>query len=172
MRHVARQSIVSRCASLAAMVVVVGGGVVGSLGCSAGNSLSGSISESHDLRFESVRLRLFTDQQAWELRYVLPLAGGGDDIVAKVVLDVPTDGWNVGDPIDLPTHGGRLERITARNDPFPEIERAELTFSRGAVDVDDDSAGSWGATFVNGKTVFGTFQVPLEHASFAADDTP
>jgi hypothetical protein len=146
--------------------------VAGSVACGGQNTLSGSIADSHDLSFESVRLRLLTDQQVWELRYLAPLEGGGEDIVAKVVVDVPADGWSPGSAIDLLAHNGRIERITARNDPFPEPERAELTFSQGGVDDGDDTAGGWGATFVNGKTVQGTFRAPLEHDRFDEANAP
>lgn len=141
-------------------------GLFGSVACGGQNTLSGSIADSHDLSFESVRLRLLTDQQVWELRYLAPLEGGGEDIVAKVVVDVPADGWSLGVAIDLLAHDGRVERITAQNDPFPDTERAEVTFFQGGVNDGGDTVGNWGATFTNGKTVQGTFRAPLDHDRF------
>ena len=137
-----------------------------SLGCDEPNSLTGSITDSHDLGFDTVRLRLLTDQQAYELRYDKALAGGSQDIVAKVVFDVPADGVTVDDTLDLLSLSGQVERITAKNDPFPAVQRADLTFNTGGVDDNDTTSGAWGATFDNGKTINGTFEVSLEYASF------
>ena len=72
-------------AVIACTVVVVAG-------CEGPNALKGSITDSHDLSFDTVRLRLFTDQLAYELRYEKALDGGDQDIVAKVVFDVPEGG--------------------------------------------------------------------------------
>lgn len=143
-------------------VFVLGLGV----GCAEPNSLGGSITDSHDLTFDSVRLRLLTDQQAFELRYEKALDSGDQDIVAKLVVDVPEGGLVLDEQLDVLALNGRVERITAKNDPFPTVERADLTFTAGGVEDGEESVGSWGATFDNGKTISGTFQTPLEHASF------
>lgn len=141
--------------------------LTGAVGCDEANSLTGSISESHSLIFDSVELRLFTDQQTYELRYLLALEGGDDqDIVAKIVVDVPEGGMTLDDDIDIPANDGQVERITAKNDPFPGIEKALLTFTAGGIDDGDDSVGNFATTFVNGKTLNGTFEVPLAHESF------
>jgi len=136
------------------------------LGCAEPNRLTGSITDSHDLSFDSVRLRLLTDQQAWELRYEKTLDSGDLDVVAKLVADVPGGGLVLDEQLDVLALNGRIERITAKNDPFPAVERADLTFTAGGVDDGDAAVGSWGATFENGKTISGTFETPLEHASF------
>lgn len=148
--------------------LVIVGSVVGSAlgGCAEPNSLTGSITDSHDLTFDTVQLRLFTDQQAFELRYEKALDSGDQDIVAKLVLDVPEGGVELDAQLDVLALNGRVERITAKNDPFPAVERADLTFTAGGVDDGDESVGTWGATFVNGKTISGTFETPLVHASF------
>jgi hypothetical protein len=135
-------------------------------GCAEPNSLSGSITDSHDLSFDTVQLRLFTDQQAWELRYEKALDSGDQDIVAKVVLDVPEGGLVLDAPIDVLAEDGRIERITAKNDPFPSVEDADVTFTAGGVEDGAATTGTWGATFDNGKTISGTFEATLEHASF------
>ena len=140
--------------------------LLATMGCEEPNSLTGSITDSHDLAFDTVRLRLFTDQEAYELRYEKALEGGAQDIVAKVVFDVPAGGIVIDSAIDLLPLEGRVERITAKNDPFPGVERADVTFTAGGVDDGDDTTGAWGATFDNGKTISGTFEVTLEHASF------
>ena len=143
--------------------------VVGSAlgaGCAEPNSLSGSITDSHDLSFDTVQLRLFTDQQAWELRYEKALDSGDQDIVAKVVFDVPEGGLVLDAPIDVLAEDGRIERITAKNDPFPSVEDADATFTAGGVEDGAATTGTWGATFDNGKTISGTFEATLEHASF------
>ena len=140
--------------------------LLAAMGCEEPNSLTGSITDSHDLAFDTVRLRFFTDQQAYELRYEKALEGGAQDIVAKVVFDVPEGGIVLESAIDLLPLGGQVERITAKNDPFPGVERADVTFTAGGVDDGDATTGAWGATFDNGKTINGTFDVTLEHASF------
>jgi hypothetical protein len=140
--------------------------LLAAMGCEEPNSLKGSITDSHDLAFDTVRLRLFTDQQAYELRYEKALEGGAQDIVAKLVFDVPEGGIVLDKAIDLLPLGGQVERITAKNDPFPGVERADVTFTAGGVDDGDGTTGAWGATFDNGKTINGTFDVTLEHASF------
>jgi hypothetical protein len=108
--------------------------LLAAMGCEEPNSLKGSITDSHDLAFDTVRLRLFTDQQAYELRYEKALEGGAQDIVAKLVFDVPEGGIVLDKAIDLLPLGGQVERITAKNDPFPGVERADVTFTAGGVD--------------------------------------
>lgn len=148
----------------ALLLVVVGASLA--VGCDEPNTLTGSISESHDLSFDSVELRLLTDQQALELRYLKALDSGDNDIVAKIVVDVPEGGVSVDEEIDLLEHNGAVDRVTARNDPFPALDRGSLTITSGGVDDGEDSVGDFASTFVNGKTLNGTFAVPLEHVSF------
>lgn len=136
------------------------------VGCDEPNSLKGSITDSHDLSFDTVRLRLLTDQQAYELRYEKALERGDQDIVAKLVFDVPEGGVVLDDQFDVLVEDGRVERITARNDPFPSVEDADCTFTAGGVEDGAATTGTWGATFDNGKTIEGTFEAILEHASF------
>lgn len=145
-------------AVLACLVVIAG--------CEGPNSLKGSITDSHDLSFDTVRLRLFTDQQAFELRYEKALDSGDQDIIAKVVFDVPEGGVVIDQPFDVLAEDGRVERITARNDPFPSVEDADFTFTAGGVEDGAATTGTWGATFDNGKTIDGAFEAVLEHASF------
>ncbi len=135
-------------------------------GCEEPNSLGGSITDSHDLSFDSVRLRLFTDQDAYELRYEKLLDSGDRDIVAKVIFDAPEGGITLDSAVDIIASDGNVERITAKNDPFPGVERGDFTFTGGGVDDGALSTGEWGATFDNGKTIEGTFEIELEHASF------
>ena len=140
--------------------------IAGCAGCVEPNTLTGSITDSHDLTFDTVQLRLFTDQQAFELRYEKALESGDQDIVAKVVFDVPDGGLVLDAQIDVLAEAGRVERITAKNDPFPAVEDADITLTAGGVDDGAATTGTWGATFENGKTISGTFEATLEHASF------
>jgi hypothetical protein len=149
--------------------IIVALAVVGSAlgaGCAEPNTLTGSITDSHDLSFDTVQLRLFTDQQAYELRYEKALESGDQDIVAKVVFDVPEGGVVLDEQFDVLAEDGRVERITAKNDPFPSVEDADFIFTAGGVEDGAATTGSWGATFDNGKTISGTFEAALEHASF------
>lgn len=134
--------------------------------CAGPDSLTGSISESHDLGFDTVGLRLFTDQDAYELKYEKLLDSGDRDVVAKVVFDTPADGLVLDRDIDLPLNGGQVERITAANDPFPGLDTGRIVFSAGGVDDGELSTGEFSVLFVNGKSLEGTFSVTLEHASF------
>ena len=136
-------------------------------GCDEPNSLSGSISTSHDLTFETVHLSLLSGQGAYELKYLLPLEGGGDDVVAKVVFDRPEGGIVVDEELDLLTLNGKVERVTAANDPFPAgLEKANVTFSAGGNEAGEESVGEFASTFDNGKTLNGTFDVELEVVDF------
>lgn len=137
-------------------------------GCAEQTTLTGSIGSSHDLAFDDVTLRLFTDQGAYELKYLHALDGGGDDVVAKVVFDAPEGGVVLGDDIDLVGQNGVVERITAKNDPFPTMQTGTLTFTAGGVDDGDDTRGHFNTTFDNGRTLNGTFATTLQHASFDA----
>ncbi len=134
--------------------------------CQEPNSLTGSITDSHDLSFDSVQIRLLTDQDVYEVRYDKALDGGANDIVCKLVFDAPSSGITLDAQLDVIALDGRVERITAKNDPFPDIERADVTFTAGGTDDGDTTIGVWGATFTNGKTISGTFDAPLTHVSF------
>jgi hypothetical protein len=157
------------CLLLSVVVGVVVGGVGGSSsGCAEDNTLTGSIGTSHDLDFDDVALRLLTDQAVLELRYLRALDTDGpvDDVVARVVCDVPDGGVVPDEPIDLIEHDGVVQRVTAANDPFPPLRQGSLTFTVGGVDDGDDTRGRFAATFDNGRTLNGTFATTLVHARF------
>jgi hypothetical protein len=147
---------------VAAVVVVVG---LGGVGCAQPNSLSGSIDSSHDLTFDAVGLRLLTDQEVYELKYTKLLDSGDTDVVAKVVFDKPAS-ITLGTAVDLAASNGEVERITAANDPFPELESGSITFATGAAEAGEATTGEFASTFTNGRTLNGTFDVELEFASF------
>ncbi len=151
-----------RC-GVAAVVVVAG---LGGVGCAQPNSLSGSIGSSHDITFDAVGLRLFTDQQAYELKYTKLLDSGDTDVVAKVVFDVPSASVAAGTAIDLLENNGKVERITAANDPFPDLASGSITFTAGGADEGSTTTGEFASTFANGRTLNGTFDTELEFASF------
>ncbi len=138
-----------------------------SIGCAEPNTLTGSIEQSHDLTFDSVSLRLLTDQKVYQLEYRLALEAGGNDIVAKLVFEQPEGGAAAGDDLDLLTLNAKVERITTANDPFPEdLEKANATFTAGGNEADDQTTGEFASTFGNGKTLNGTFDIPLEVEAF------
>ena len=136
------------------------------VGCADDNTLTGSIGTSHDLAFDDVTLRLLTDQNAYELKYLHALEGGGDDVVAKIVFDTPESGVALDDDIDLAANNGVVERITAKNDPFPTMQTGTFTFTAGGVDDGDVTRGQFNTTFDNGRTLNGTFATTLVHESF------
>jgi hypothetical protein len=138
------------------------------VGCAEPNELTGSISDSHDLTFETVELRLLAAQAAYELKYLLPLeGGGGDDVVAKLVFDQPDGGITADDELDLIGLNVKVERITAANDPFPpSVTKAVATFKAGGNEAGEQTTGEFSSTFDNGKTLNGTFDVELEVVDF------
>ena len=148
--------------AVAAAFVAVSASFLG--GCAADNTLTGSIGTSHDLTFDDVTLRIFGDQQAIELKYLHALEGGGDDIVAKVVFDEPDGRVDLDEDIDLVGHNGVVERITAKNDPFPAMQSGTLTFT--AADDQQFIRGHFNTTFENGRTLNGTFAATMTEASF------
>lgn len=136
------------------------------LGCADADTLTGSIDQSHDLSFDTVGLRLFTDQNVYELKYEKALESGDNDVVAKVVFDAPAGGIVLDSEVTLVADEAQVERITAKNDPFPGLDEGKISFSAGGVDEGDVSTGEFSALFVNGKSLQGTFTVPLKYASF------
>jgi hypothetical protein len=151
---------------LCLLVVAVPGALLGA--CAEETTLTGSISSSHDLSFDDVELRLLTDQRVYELKYLKALDGGDNDIVARVVVDEPEGGVVEGAAIELGANAGRVDRVTAQNDPFPDLERGTLTFLSGATDDGAATTGEFATTFENGKTLNGTFSTSLTFASFDA----
>jgi hypothetical protein len=133
--------------------------------CAADNTLTGSIEQSHDLTFERVELRLLTDQAVYELKYLQPLDSGGDDLVARVVVDQPVP-FAAGTAIDLVVGNGRVDRVTAANDPFPELAAGTLTISAGGGVEGEDTRGEFASTFGNGRTLNGTFRAPITLVAF------
>jgi len=135
-------------------------------GCAGPDSLTGSIDQSHSLAFDTVGLRLFTDQNAYELKYEKALDSGDNDVVAKVVFDAPEGGVVLDQEITLVAGEAQVERITAKNDPFPGLDEGKISFSAGGVVDGELSTGEFSALFVNGKSLQGTFSVVLSHTSF------
>jgi hypothetical protein len=132
------------------------------------NFLDGSIKTSHDLDFDTVELRILTDQSVYQVTYFKNLdeeagAAGGQDTIAKITFNEPAGGAVVDQPIDLTSAEaeGRVERITARDDPFPpDLDRGTVTFLTTPV-VDEVVKGDIAITFSNGKTLNGAFETPL-----------
>ncbi len=136
--------------------------------CAEPNTLTGSISQSHDLSFDAVELRLLSEQQVYELKYLKALEGGGeDDKVAKVVFDQPEGGVVVGAELDLLSLSGSVQRTTAANDPFPTgLTTAIAVFAAGGNEAGETTTGKFATTFDNGKTLNGTFETELLTVDF------
>ena len=139
--------------------------------CGGGpNVLDGSIAQSQDLSFDTVELRYLSDQSVYQRSDFKDLdeEGTSTDTVAKVTFHEPAGGVIVDQLIDLltPQSEGRVERITAHNDPFPaDLATASVTFRSPPV-VDEIVSGEFAVTFSNGKTLNGAFQTKLAQASF------
>ena len=138
------------------------------LGCPKGpNFLEGSISESHDLAFDRVEVRSLSDQNRYEVGYFLDLEGGGADTVARIVIDAPEGGAKAGKAIDILEAGGVVQRVTAANDNFPELESGNITFATDPV-IGEKSSGEFATVFINGKTLNGGFESEVVECTFDA----
>lgn len=135
--------------------------------------LDGSIKTSHDLAFDTVELRYLSDQTVFQISYFKNLdeeagAEGGQDTVAKITFTTALDAVKAETPIDITTAEaeGRVERVTAADDPFPtKLESGLVTFLTAPV-VDEVTKGELAITFDNGKTLNGGFETPLVEVSF------
>jgi hypothetical protein len=150
-----------RLASLSASLMVMGVAA----GCPpAPNSLSGSIESSHNLTFDRIELRFFTDQRAYQLDYLKNLEEGGNDVVAKIVFDEPEGGVVTGEDIDIAANNGIVERVTSAGDIFPPLQEGVFTFTSGGVD-EGPAVGTFFTTFDSGQTLNGTFEGELDHVT-------
>jgi hypothetical protein len=137
------------------------------------NFLDGSIKTSHSLDFDEVELRYLSDQGVYQIVYTDTLeneAGeqGGQDIVAKITFNEPEGGVKVDKAIDLTTaeSAAVVERVTAKNDPFPSsFDIGSVTFHSAAT-VGKEVTGEFAVTFSNGKTLNGGFEAKLEDVAF------
>lgn len=126
------------------------------------NSLDGSIGASVDLAFDRVELRHFPSQERVQLDYLKDLEGGNiPDVVAKVVVGVPAGGFVIGEAHALDPASDVVERVVAKGDAYPDLERGQITFDEGGAAA-GPAKGSFATTFVNGKTLNGTFDVEVE----------
>jgi hypothetical protein len=126
------------------------------------NSLDGSVGATVDLTFDSVELRFFAEQERVQLDYLKELPGGAiPDVVAKVVVGVPAGGFPAGEPHAMDPASDVVERVVAKGDQYADLERGEITFDEGGAAA-GPAKGSFAATFVNGKTLNGTFDVEVE----------
>lgn len=136
------------------------------------NFLDGSIKQSHDLTFDTVELRLLTDQRVFQLSYFKNLEknnpAAGVDTVVKLTFNEPAGGVTVDKEIDLlaAETAGRVERVTAANDTFPaSFTSGTVTFHKAPA-VNATTNGEFAITFDNGKTLDGTFETKVQTASF------
>lgn len=134
-------------------------------GCGAGpsflgNTLEGTVGSSADLSFDSVEARRFADGEV-EVRYVRS-ANGNSEVVAKVVVQVPSEGITYGQDIDLKAHNGAVARAVASSPDFPALDNGSIRFDTGAVKADEATRGRFNATFTTGKTLKGTFDAQLK----------
>ena len=118
-----------------------------------------------------MQLRYISDQGTYDLQYLKELeAGGDDDIVAKIAFTEPEGGVKLDSAIDLLDEAidGVVQRNTAAgtSDGFPdELTKGTITFTKG-VKVKETAVGEFAATFENGKTLFGAFDIEVSEASF------
>lgn len=136
------------------------------------NFLDGSVKTSHDLSFDSDELRFLSDQKTFQLSYFKlldPKKPSGDvDVVVKVTFNAPAGGVVVDKAIDLndPAIKGKVERVTSKNDPFPDTMRKGQVIFHSKAAVGAQVTGEFEVTFDNGETLDGGFQVAETEASF------
>ena len=147
---------------LASTTVLLGAGA--DCGATGANSLDGSISESHDLAFDTVELRRY-ESGAIQLDYLHELESGDVEVTAKIVFDAPEGGIVTGEEIDLVAHNGVAQRAHSDGQSFPAIESGALTFTSGGEEL-GAAAGDFAITFESGKTLNGDFEAELTEASF------
>ena len=159
-----------------ALAVALGSALGGALflaGCPPPpNYLDGSVKISHDLTFDSEELRFLSDQKVYQLEYKKALdvndPSAGADIVVKITFNEPAGGAVQDKAINLldDAIAGKVERVTAANDPFPtSMKQATVTFHSAAT-VNTQVTGEFAVTFDNGETLFGNFETKLEAVSF------
>ncbi|MCC7071948.1 MAG: hypothetical protein IT383_11535 [Deltaproteobacteria bacterium] len=154
-------------------LVAIAGALLFATGCPPpANFLDGSVKESHDLAFDTVEVRFFPDQETFQVAYFKQLAEDGStgvDTVAKLVFAQPEGGVVVEEVITLDPAVDVMQRITAADDPFPDLREGQVSFTAAAT-VGATTAGEFSTTFTNGKTLNGAFEGELLSCSFDSDD--
>jgi len=115
------------------------------------NYLDGSLTESYDLDFDSVRIRLYPSELSIE--YVAK-GSQGEQVALRVTLDSNEAALAAGTIYDLTNHG-TITQGDGYGSPLPEIESGDLTLSKYAGTGGSKVKGKFDARFTtdNGTTL-------------------
>lgn len=120
------------------------------------NELSGSISESFSLDFDSVRIR---KQNTTLLIEYLKKLGGSTAKVCKVVVDAESlplkDNARISGDLFLERVSIQREAQTASD--FPDVQGGKIKFDKISFKDGGECEGEFDAVFVNGRTIIGSF---------------
>ena len=139
--------------------------VVGAAECGEEpNSLDGSVTVS--LEFDRTRmLRGKEPTHTIQLEYIKDL-DAGEDVVAKIVFDTPDGGFDPDVEYDLKKNNAIVERVTKEKDNFGELTEGIIVFFEGGNANGKKAVGRFAATFENGRTLRGNFDVKVEGTDF------
>jgi len=126
------------------------------------NYLDGSLTESYDLDFDAVRVRLYTAELSIE--YV---ANGsqGEQVALRVTVDANDAQLAAGTVYDLVTQGS-ITQGDGTGSPLPDLDSGDLTLSKYAGTAGGKVEGKFDARFVTDVgttlTLRGGFSAKLE----------
>jgi hypothetical protein len=126
------------------------------------NFLDGSLTDSYDLSFDSVRIRLYPSELSIE--YVKD-SSQGEKVALRITLDSNEVPLAAGTLYDLTTQGS-ISQGDGYGSPLPDLETGELTLDKYA-DADGSKVkGDFEATFLTDigttLTLRGGFSAKLE----------
>ena len=129
--------------------------------CGADNELTGSISQQLPIEFDSVRIR---KQQLDLLVEYLKGSGKSQESVCRVVLDTDNlplqNGAIIKDQLFL--ERVKLQRSAQGNAQFPDLNGGQLKFTTWEFSKGGLIKGEFSVVFVNGHTLFGSFEDKVE----------
>jgi len=129
------------------------------------NYLDGSLTESYDLDFDDVRIRLYTDELSIE--YVAQKSQG-EQVALRVTVDANEVQLAAGTIYDLKTQGS-ITQGAGYGSPLPDLESGDLTLAKYAGTQGSAVVGNFDARFVTDTgtmlTLRGGFAASLEVVS-------
>jgi hypothetical protein len=129
--------------------------------CGDANELTGSISQQLPLDFDKVRIR---KQQTDLLIEYVKGKGASQETVCRVVLDTDNlplqNGAIIKDELFL--QRVKLQRAAEGNAEFPDLTGGQLKFEIWEFRQGGTIKGEFSVVFVNGHTLFGTFEDKVE----------
>ena len=126
------------------------------------NYLDGSLTESYDLGFDAVRVRLYTAELSIE--YVAK-GSGGEQVALRVTVDTNDAQLAAGTVYDLTTQGS-ITQGDGTGSPLPDLDSGDLTLSSYSGADGSAVGGKFDARFITDVgttlTLRGWFSAKLE----------